>query len=91
MLKNKKLITPSLSESCVAGTMRKVIIEIARTKNFEISEETIPITNLELADEVWLTNAIQGIQWVGSFKNHTFENIVAKDFVQFLNEKLSAI
>jgi branched-chain amino acid aminotransferase len=89
ILKNDTLLTPSLSEACVAGTMRKIILEIAKADHFKIEETSIEVSDLEQANEIWLSNAIRGIMWVEKFNGIRFENKLAKRFVQLLNEKLS--
>ena len=89
VLKNNILLTPLLSEACVDGTMRKNIIQIAKNNAYEIKETSIKIAAIKNADEVWLTNAIHGIRWVGKFEDRTFDNKIAKDFVKLLNEKIT--
>ncbi|MFK7773088.1 MAG: aminotransferase class IV [Saprospiraceae bacterium] len=63
-IKKNKIITPSLSEGCVAGTMRKKILEIATEKKYLIQENPIKLTHLKNFEEIWLTNAISGIKWI---------------------------
>ncbi len=60
----KKLITPSLSEGCINGTMRKIIIKIAKEEKIEIREKPLNLSELKKAKEILLTNSIQGIRWV---------------------------
>jgi len=88
LLKNKVISTPALTEGCVAGIMRKVVIEIAKSKQFKIEEKAIKVSDLEQADEIWLSNAIQGIRWVENFNDYRFKNNIAKDFVKLLNERI---
>jgi branched-chain amino acid aminotransferase len=42
--------------------------------------------NLLSADEIFLTNAIQGVRWVGGFRTKKYENTMARRFVVLLNE-----
>lgn len=83
-VKNGTLYTAPLSEGCVAGIMRKQIMGLA-TENKILTFES-PLTSYTLlnADELFLTNSISGIQWVGQFKEKFYTNKVA----QFLFEKL---
>jgi branched-chain amino acid aminotransferase len=66
-IKNKKIYTTSLSEGCVAGVMRRRILDF-RIKiadlGFDLTESILEKEGLEMADEVFLTNAIHGIRWV---------------------------
>jgi branched-chain amino acid aminotransferase len=64
--KNKMLFTPSLSEGCVAGTMRNVIFDICKKTGINISERRIFHKDLKEADGIFLSNAISGIKWVES-------------------------
>ncbi|MDI1355572.1 MAG: aminotransferase class IV [bacterium] len=83
-VKNGTLYTAPLSEGCVAGIMRKQIMSLA-TENKILTFES-PLTSYTLmnADELFLTNSISGIQWVGQFKDKFYTNQVT----QFLFEKL---
>lgn len=67
-IKNKKIFTPPLSEGCVAGVMRKFLIEKLRATSFELREKACDISDLQNADEIFLTNAIRGIRTVKKFK-----------------------
>ena len=62
LFKNNTLYTPSLDEGCVAGTMRKKILEIAQNMGMTVFECTLVQGNLQQVDEIWLSNAINGIQ-----------------------------
>lgn len=75
IIKNEIIYTPALSEGCIAGVMRRFIIEKLQT-GFKIIEKEISIDDLENADEVFLTNSIKGIRWVKQFKNSEYTNII---------------
>jgi len=75
LVKNNLVITPSLSEACVSGVMRRYLIEkLGASPNFELREGVVTKNDLETFDEVFLTNAINGIRWVKSFRNKTYVN-----------------
>lgn len=84
---DRKIYTPALSEGCIAGVMRQVVIRLARENNLEIAEAQINPDILNEADEVFLTNAVRGIQWVMGFNHKRYFNEVSK----FLAEKLNAV
>jgi branched-chain amino acid aminotransferase len=88
IVKNETILTPSLSEACVSGTMRKIIIEIAKAQNIQVEETSINVADLKDANEVWLSNAIQGIRWVEIFNGFHFENKITEQFVKFLNDEI---
>ncbi len=83
-VKNGTLYTAPLTEGCVAGVMRKQVMHLA-TENKILTFES-PLTSYTLinADEIFLTNTINGIHWVGQFKERFYTNKMA----QFLGEKL---
>ncbi|MEM6964837.1 MAG: aminotransferase class IV [Bacteroidota bacterium] len=64
IFKKNQLITPSLSEGCITGTMRLQIIRIAQQLGIKVLEKKVTLATLEASDEIWLTNSIQGIRWV---------------------------
>lgn len=89
-IKENVISTPALPEACVEGTMRKLIIEIAKKTRLEVKETTIAIPDIHLAEEIWLTNAIHGIRWVENFGKYHFKNNTAVQFEQLLNEKIKS-
>lgn len=82
---NKTLYTPALSEGCIAGVMRKVVIEMANEYGIEVVEAQISPEILHEADEMFLTNAIHGIYWVMGYKKKRYFNHLSKK----LQDKLS--
>jgi branched-subunit amino acid aminotransferase/4-amino-4-deoxychorismate lyase len=81
-----RLVTPPLSEGCIAGTMRHTMLSIARLSAFRVEERGILEKQLIDADEIFLTNAIQGIRWVGAYKDKRYFNFVARKLLARLNE-----
>ena len=61
----ERFYTPALTEGCVAGVMRQIIIDWFEQNKIAITEISLSDEMLQKADEIWLTNAIQGIRWVG--------------------------
>ncbi len=82
---DRKIYTPALSEGCIAGVMRQVVIRLALENDLEIVEAQISPDILNEADEVFLTNAVRGIQWVMGFNHKRYFNEVSKFLVQKLN------
>ncbi len=82
-----KLTTPALSQACVEGVMRAVIIEIAHQNGIPAVETKISLDDLASAEEVFLTNAVQGIRWVKEFKGKRFGNEMAEWLTTQLNER----
>jgi branched-chain amino acid aminotransferase len=79
------LYTPALSEGCVEGVMRHVIIKLAKELNIPVTEAQINPEILYEADEVFLTNATKGIQTVMGFGVRRYFNEMSKVLIEELN------
>lgn len=86
VVKNGTLYTSPITDGCVDGIMRKQILEIASRFKLLTFEQTLTVHTLTSGDEVFLTNAIKGIQWVGQFQNKFYTNQKAQFFTEKLNE-----
>ncbi len=75
IIKNGVVITPGLEDGCVNGVMRKHLIEKLQTMGYKLRIEAITVSTLKAADEVFLTNAINGIRWVKQFRDKMYTNI----------------
>ena len=76
-----------MDQGPLGGTMRMQIINLALANEVKVYECNISPQNLLVADEVFLTNAIQGIIWVESYRTKKYRNEIAKKFVRLLNAK----
>ncbi|WP_395625613.1 aminotransferase class IV [Daejeonella sp.] len=84
---DRKLYTPALNEGCIGGVMRQVIMRLAKENGIELIEAQVNPDILNEADEVFITNATKGIQWVMGYNNKRYFNEVGK----FLSEKLNQL
>jgi len=85
-VKDNKVFTPPLNEGCVAGVMRKKILELAMHKSDHLMQEHILTKEILLqADEVFLTNAITGIRWVKECQNKVYKNTISSKIFTKLN------
>lgn len=82
---DKQIYTPALSEGCVAGVMRKVVIKLAQANNIPIIEAQINPEILNEAEEVFVTNATGGIRWVMGFGKKRYFNEISKTLTVLLN------
>jgi branched-chain amino acid aminotransferase len=87
LVSNGVLYTPPLSDGCVGGTMRMNLINLAIEKKVTIYESSLTPQNLLAADEIILTNAVQGVQWVGAFRSKRYYNKVARELLAAIIEK----
>jgi branched-subunit amino acid aminotransferase/4-amino-4-deoxychorismate lyase len=81
------LYTPALSEGCVAGVMRNVVMQLAKQNQLALVEAQINPEILKEADEVFVTNAVNGIRWVMGYGRKRYFNEMAK----LLSAKLSVL
>jgi branched-chain amino acid aminotransferase len=80
------LYTPALSEGCVEGVMRQVVIDLAKKNNIPVTEAQINPEILYEADEVFITNASRGIQCVMGYGIRRYFNKVSKMLMDELNK-----
>lgn len=80
--------TPPLTSGCIDGIIRKQILEIGKTStDLEINETAISPFEIQKADEVFVTNAIQGIRSVTNYRRKEFGSDVAKVLIGKLNAR----
>ena len=82
---DKQIYTPALSEGCISGVMRKVVIQLAAANDIPVIEAQLNPEVLRQADEVFVTNAIGGIRWVMGYGRKRYFNENAKNLSALLN------
>lgn len=88
IIKNNVLYTPALNEGCVAGIMRKTILNTLSEKQLAIKEEAITEETLLEADEVFITNSMSNIRWVKAIGNKTYANKQTADMHAMLSQTI---
>jgi branched-chain amino acid aminotransferase len=74
IVKGNVIKTPALTEGCIKGIIRKKVIEIVeKHPDFSIEETSISPFELQKSDEVFITNAIVGIQPVTNYRKKKFD------------------
>ena len=84
-IKDKTIYTPALSEGCVAGVMRRFLLEKI-SKNFLLKETGLSAENIKEADEIFLTNSISGIRWIKRFGEIKYNNLLTKEIFKTVFE-----
>ncbi|ETZ20405.1 aminotransferase class IV [Pedobacter sp. V48] len=84
---DKQIYTPALTEGCIAGVMRNVVMNIAKTNEIPVIQAQINPEVLKEAEEVFITNALGGIRWVMGYGRKRYFNEVTK----LLSDKLNAL
>jgi branched-chain amino acid aminotransferase len=88
-IKKDQVFTPPLSEGCIAGVMRRWLIEKMQDAGYSIRETNCENADLENAEEIFLTNAIHGTRWVKQFNNKIYTNNFTKNiYRQFVQPQL---
>lgn len=82
---DKQIYTPALSEGCIAGVMRNVVMKTAKANGISIVEAQINPEVLKEAEEVFITNATSGIRWVMGYGKKRYFNEVTKSLSSLLN------
>lgn len=85
---NNKIITPALNEGGVNGVMKQYLIAFLQQQGFQVHQSYLKIEDLKSANEIWLTNAVQGIQWVKNFENNFYSNTLACEISHKINQQL---
>jgi branched-chain amino acid aminotransferase len=91
IVSNGVLYTPPLTDGCLGGTMRMEVINTALRHDIKVYETSLRPQNLLVADELFLTNAIQGIQWVSSYRQKRYFNAMSQRITSYLNEEVSVL
>lgn len=86
IVSNGTLYTPPLNDGCVGGTMRMNVINAALELNLNVYESSLNQHHLLMSNEILLTNAIQGIEWVNAFKHKRYYSTTAVKLVDQLNK-----
>lgn len=86
LLKGTDLHTPPLGNGPIAGVMRRTVFGLAMQHGFRVSSGPVSEQLLQDADELWLTNAVQGIRWVGRLGSKVYQGRHAERLAVFLKE-----
>jgi len=89
LVKEKTISTPALSEGCINGVMRRQVITFAKANEFTVQETAVEIEMLRHADEVFLTNAVNGIRWVQRYGDREYGNKIAASLSAALRKLVS--
>ena len=90
IITNGIIKTPSLSEGCVNGVMRRYLLTQMRVENIPVEETKISVEELLQANELFLTNGIYGIRWIKQINNLNYTNtatsLLYKQFIKPLQQ-----
>lgn len=90
VVSNGVLYTPSLEDGCVGGIMRSVLIRTAMKHGVKVYEAALNPQTLLQADELFLTNAVRGIEWVSSYKTKRYFHVMAEKLAGWIQGGVEA-
>ncbi|MCQ2976079.1 MAG: aminotransferase class IV [Bacteroidales bacterium] len=87
LVKDKTILTPSLTEGCVNDVMRENVINISKELGYQVEEQT-PITQevIQNIDELFFASTNCGITWASALKNRRFYHSVVQNIFTKVNE-----
>ena len=75
LIKQEIIITPSLQEGGINGVMRRHLLTELQNAGWKTQEMAVSVIDIKNADEVFLTNAINGIRWVRQFRDKVYTKV----------------
>ena len=90
-IKDEIVTTPALTEGCIAGVMRSRIISRLKEAGFTVKETTVTPEMLKEAHEIFLTNSIYNIRWVGSIEEKKYVNTAITKICRLLTATDAAV
>ncbi|XLS30490.1 aminotransferase class IV [Flavobacteriaceae bacterium M23B6Z8] len=86
VVSGKKVKTPPVKDGCLNGILRKQLIKIiAKNKDLEIEEMSVSPFELQKADELFITNVIQGIRPVTKYRKKEYTHEISEKLINALN------
>jgi branched-subunit amino acid aminotransferase/4-amino-4-deoxychorismate lyase len=71
-IKDGTLFTPALESGCLPGTRRQLVLSLARSLQIPTHEGLHPLSDLLMADEIFMTNALMGVMPVRQIDDFLF-------------------
>jgi len=86
LVKDKIIKTPPLSDGCLKGVLRDEIIKIIeKSEDYDLNESSISPFELQKADEIFITNVIQGINSVTKYRKKIYTRNLSNELIKKLN------
>ena len=79
LIEGDTIITPSLEEGCVNGVMRRHLLTELQNAGWKTLETSVSVSDMKNANEIFLTNAINGIRWVRQFRDKVYSNVKTEE------------
>ena len=87
LVRESSLFTPVLGQGSIPGVMREIIIRLAMDAGLRVNDHSsLTPAVMDDADEVFFTNAVEGIRWAGAYRQRRFYKKTAQMLIRKLNE-----
>ena len=86
IVKENVIFTPPLSEGCVAGVVRRWLIENLPFPEYQILQKELTPEEVQGADEIFLTNSIKPVRWVHTFQGRMFGNTMSLKIARYVHK-----
>jgi branched-chain amino acid aminotransferase len=90
LVKDSLIKTPPLTDGCIKGIIRMQLVQIiSNMEDYKLEETSISPFELQKADEIFITNVIQGVVSVTKYRKKAFETSVASKITALLNLRIA--
>jgi len=89
LVKGNVIVTPDLKAGGLPGTMHGEVLRIAREEGMKVVATSVREEDLDLADELLLTNAVSGMRWVLGCGRKRYLHRTADRLTMLLNGAIS--
>ena len=90
LIKGETIITPSLEEGCINGVMRRHLFAELQNAGIKTLETSVSVSDMKNANEIFLSNAINGIRWVRQFRDKVYSNVKTEEIYNRFVKTISA-
>ncbi len=86
LVSGRYIYTPGTDQGCIPGIMRRIVTGLASKAGYSVNDQcSLTPVALDDAEEIFLTNATEGIRWVVAYRKRRYYNKVAKQLTSRLN------
>lgn len=86
LVKDRSVFTPSVQEGCIPGVMRSVVAHLCSTSGFRTNDQSrLSPEAMDDADEVFLADAVNGLRWVGAYRQKRYYKRASQQLLNALN------
>ncbi|MCW3126828.1 MAG: aminotransferase class [Bacteroidetes bacterium] len=87
LIKNDIIMTPALTNGGVNGVMRRYVIGQLE-KTYKVVQSDVLMSDIDEADEIFLTNAVRGVQSVAVVGSVVYSDSQTREIFKTINESI---